>query len=336
MNNKCTSSCPKSGIKIHTTINDYKNEHFLSQKTSQLHKPVNFYNTTLNSLDLNLDHYSLADLYNLFNINNGELNETTLKNAKQIVLKMHPDKSHIDQKFFLFFSKAYKCLYGIYEFQNKSIDKKHNNDDFFDENDKNTLTNMFEKNKELKDPSNFNSWFNKAFEKHNLDKPNEDGYGDWLKSDEGIMNIAENVSKTNMNEIFETKKKQIQSLTVYKGITDTVASNLGGSLLNDGDNYTTNNYTDLRQAYTETLIPVTQHDYEQMPKFKNIGEYKAHRDKVDITPLTKEESNRILLQKNTQLEQESAALAFKYAKAAEVVKQKQTNFWGDIRQLTNW
>ena len=42
-----------------------------------------------------------------------------LKNAKQIVLKIHPDKSQLEPKYFIFFSGAYKRLYSIYEFQNK-------------------------------------------------------------------------------------------------------------------------------------------------------------------------------------------------------------------------
>jgi hypothetical protein len=334
---ECTpTSCPKSGIKIHESNNNYHSDPFLTQnKSSQLSKPVNFHNTTLDTLDLDLDHYSLEDLYHLFNISNGLLNEPTLKNAKQIVLKMHPDKSHLDTKYFLFFSKAYKRLYGIYEFQNKSTKKTYKDEDFFDDSNRNVLNNMFEKNKEFKDPKNFNSWFNQAFEKHRLENPTEQGYGDWLKSDEGMMNIDENVTKNNMNDIFEQKKKQIQAVSVYTGVTDMFSSTFGGSLLNGGDNFTSDNYTDLRQAYTETLIPVTQDDYEKIHKFNNISEYKAHRDRIDVTPLTKEEAQRQLLKQQNQLDQESAALAFKYAKESEKAQQKNQSFWGEIRQITN-
>jgi hypothetical protein len=197
------------------------------------------------------------------------------------------------------------------------------------------LNNMFENNKDFKDPKNFNSWFNQAFEKHRVENPIEQGYGDWLKSDEGMMNIDENVTKTNMNDIFEQKKKQIQAVSVYTGVTDMFSSTFGGSLLNGGDNFTSDNYTDLRQAYTETLIPVTQDDYEKMHKFNNISEYKAHRDRVDVTPLTKEEAERQLLKQKNQLDQESAALAFKYAKESEKVNQKKQSFWGEIKQITN-
>jgi len=306
MNNQKT--CSKSGIKIYETNNknsrQYNPNQFKQQphfNESQLTKPVSFQNTTLNSLDLDLDHYSLDDLYHLFNISGGVLSEESLKSAKQIVLKMHPDKSRLDAKYFMFFSGAYKRLYGIYEFQNKSTNKKSRSkdDDYFDESNKNVLDNMFEKNKDFKDPKN-------------------------------------NVTKGNMNEVFEQKKKQIQALTVYTGVTDMFASTFGGSLLDGGADLSTDTYTDLRQAYTETLIPVTQEDYDKIHKFNNVSEYKAHREKIDVTPLTKEEAERKLLQQQQQHEHHSAALAFKYAKESEKAKEKQNNFWSELKQITGW
>ena len=113
-------SCPKSGIKIHEYPN--KNEvtrnsqllnidNIIMNKNSNLVKPVDFYNTTLDTLDLDINNYSLNDLYKLFNIDDNFLTDISLKDAKQIVLKMHPDKSKLDAKYFLFFSKAYKTLF---------------------------------------------------------------------------------------------------------------------------------------------------------------------------------------------------------------------------------
>jgi hypothetical protein len=336
---ECTSTtCPKIGIKIHESNNNYMTESLNVMKkqnnVSKLVNPVNFYNTTLNNLDLELDNYSLEDLYRLFNISDGSLTDNSLRGAKKIVLQMHPDKSHLDSKYFLFFSKAYKRLFSIYEFQNKSLNKKLNKDDFFHDSNRNVLDSMFERNKEFKDPKNFNKWFNESFEKHRLENPIEQGYGEWLKSDEDIMNINENVTKSNMNEIFEQKKKQIQALSVYNGVTDMFSSSLGGSLLGGDNSFTTENYTDLRQAYTETLIPVTQEDYEMIPKYNNVNDYKAQRDRVNTNPLSKEESESYLLQKKIDLDQQSTALAFKYAQESERVKQQQKGFWADIKQIT--
>ena len=55
----------------------------------------------MDNLDLNIDNYNLDDLLSLFNISN-QFTETDMKEAKK-VLKMHPDKSHLDKKFFFFF-----------------------------------------------------------------------------------------------------------------------------------------------------------------------------------------------------------------------------------------
>jgi hypothetical protein len=330
----CTpTSCPKAGIKIHDSNNDYKKNPFEERNARK-----DIQNTKLSTLDLDLDHYELEDLLNLFNMDC--INETNLKNAKQIVLKMHPDKSKLDTKYFLFFSGAYKRIYGVYEFQNKSSNKKYKDEDFYDESNVHTLNHMFEKNKKLKDPNNFNAWFNNQFEKHKLEDDEQHGYGDWLKSNDGIIDINENVTKSNMNEIFERQKKHIQSITLYQGISDSSTSTLGGSLLMSDGNFSSSGgsleYTDLKQAYTETVIPVTMEDYEKMPKFRNVNEYKNHRESIDTKPLTKEEAEAVLMKKQQGMDKDSAALAYKYAKQAEKVKEKDKSFWSDIRLITGW
>ena len=250
---------------------------------------------------------------------------------------MHPDKSQLDPKYFRFFSSAYKRIYGIYEFQNKSTSKRYVDEDYYDDSNISVLNNMFETNKGLKDPKNFNSWFNEKFEKHNQDDENNKGYGDWLKTDEGLYSVNENITKANMNEAFERQKKQIQSLTVYQGISDSFSA-FSGSLLGDAsENFTGSNgglgYTDLRQAHVESVIPITQDDYEQMPKYRNVNEYKARRDSVDVTPLSKQESERMLLQQSRNLDQQSAALAYKYAQQSERAKQNNQAFFSDIKQI---
>ena len=69
--NKCNSgSCPKSGIKIYKSDNDYKKDPF--------------------QIDLDIENYSVNDLYRLFSID--VLDENTMKEAKKVVLKTRPDK----------------------------------------------------------------------------------------------------------------------------------------------------------------------------------------------------------------------------------------------------
>jgi curved DNA-binding protein CbpA len=341
-------ACPKAGIKIHETPSNnisanYKQSSNNNEdlfRPSTVRTPVNFYQTSLSNLDLELDHYSLEDLYKLFNIPEHQLSEQALKNAKQIVYKMHPDKSQLDPKYFRFFSAAYKRVFSIFEFQNKSLNKRlDTNDDYYDESNKTILNNMFENNKGLKDPKNFNSWFNEKFEKHsNKEDDTSKGYGDWLKSDEGLYSVNDNITKANMNDAFERQKKQIQALTTYQGINDSFSS-FSGSLLGDqSDNFTGSNgalgFTDLRQAHIESVIPVTQEDYDRMPKYKSLSEYKARRDTADVNPLSKQEAERMLMQQGQNLEQQSAALAYKYAQQSEKARQNSSAFFSDLRQIT--
>ena len=294
----------------------------------------------MESMDLEINNYTLEDLYRLFNIEDNILDFESLKKAKQIVLKIHPDKSNLESKYFLFFSNAYKKLYSIYEFQNKSTNKKLNYDTEDSEN--NTILNkLFEKNKKLKDPTNFNKWFNDQFDKHKLNTENDIGYGDWLKTDEGIFNTS-SVSQTTLQEEFEKHKKQIQSLTVYNGITDSFSCNLGGTILGKMDDFSSGifdgcglQYQDLRKAHLETVIPITKDDFDAMPKFNSTQEYKNFRDNQNIIPLSEKDSLDKLRFTNNKLEEESANLAFYYAQQNEDALKQKDNFWAGLKRITN-
>ena len=81
----------------------------------------------MNNVDLNIDNYTYEDILGLFHLNyNFDVND--LKSAKKIVLKTHPDKSKLPNEYFLFYSKAYKMLYYVYEFRLKS--KKSDDDKY--------------------------------------------------------------------------------------------------------------------------------------------------------------------------------------------------------------
>jgi hypothetical protein len=63
--------------------------------------------------DLSIENYSLHELLKLFELPEN-FSDYELKNAKKIVLRLHPDKSGLPSEYFLFYSKAYKMLYNIW------------------------------------------------------------------------------------------------------------------------------------------------------------------------------------------------------------------------------
>jgi hypothetical protein len=142
----------------------------------------------------------------------------------------------------------------------------------------------------------------------------------------------------------EKHKKQVRSLITYNGVTENTSNAFGGSSLMAYDsNFTSSslftsdgmNYTDLRQAYVESVIPVTEEDYNNVKKFKSVDEYKRHRESADTSPIDKEESMRQLYLQNKQKDEESAALAYYYAQQSEKIKKNQETFWSGLKQLTN-
>ena len=144
-------------------------------------------------VDLNLDNYDLNDILALFKLPES-FTEKQLKDAKKIVLKLHPDKSGLHQDYFLFYSKAYKVLYNVWQFRSKQErDVSRENTVYIAETDTHSdvegqrqlLKNLFDKNKDLQKASHFNEWFNREFEKAKVDNEDEStGYEEWLRNTE--------------------------------------------------------------------------------------------------------------------------------------------------------
>ena len=348
------TTCAKTGIKIKNMGNDYKHDPFAGIDPFKNHTrevdrcDVDYNKNGYEALDLNIENYSREELYKLFGFKTSiMLTEDAMKEAKKIVLKTHPDKSRLDNKYFVFFGKAFQKLKDIYEFQNKTNKKTVDSNEYFDSQNGQVLDKMFDMKTDLKDSKNFNNWFNQQFEKHRLEDPVEHGYGNWLKSDEDIVFTPQNITKDSMGREMDKRKKQIQALTPYKGVGDAfLSSSAGGTaLIEYNSNFSSGSlfsggggmgYTDLRQAYAESVIPVTEDDFNKVQKFKSMDEYKRHRDGADTTPLSKEESLRQLYHQDKQKNDESAALAFYYAQQSEKVKKNNDSFWSGLKQVTNW
>lgn len=292
-------------------------------------------------MDLDINNYNLNEILSLFKL---PLNfdEQQLKNAKKIVLKTHPDKSGLQPEYFLFYSKAYKIVYSIYKHKNKS-DKNANTELVEEysmlESQNKVLDTFFESNNEMKDPKKFNKWFNQQFENHATEQQHE-GYGDWLKTDEGLYKTDKTTS-SNINADFEKHKKQIKSLVVYNGIDDVYSSGgMGGTLLGEGSgDYSSSLFSnlafqDIKQAFVETIIPVSEEDLQNVKQYKNVNEYAKYRESQNVEPLTELEAKRILNSKEQQEEVQSSQRAYYYAKQMEEATKQNKKFWGGLQSIT--
>ena len=261
-------------------------------------------------IDLNLANYDLKDIYKLFNINEDlELTEKMMRSAKSVVLKTHPDKSKLGKEYFLFFSKAYKRLHQYYLFQKKlqtEVGGDANHDYKIPANLQQQNGNKRERDMEKEDVQFFNEWFNKEFEKSKaLQEEEEVGYGEWLKSEEGIFKEEElkQVSRENLDLL----KNKVKAVTVYKGVEKNYVG-FSGALINGNGAYSSDlfhdnsslSYVDLKQAHMETLIPVTEEDFQRVQKFHSVNEYENFRNQQNMTPMAEKDALWFLKQERIQ------------------------------------
>ena len=135
----------------------------------------------------------------------------------------HPDKSGLDKEYFLFFSSAYRLVYKIYLFRNRSeqdtcVDRKYTANEVDEELENEDVW------KKLANHDNFNTIFNQLFEKHKQNTSGGDGYGDWLKEEE-VVETA--VNKDDMERIINERKSNLRQLVIHQGVGDMISS--GGS-----------------------------------------------------------------------------------------------------------
>jgi hypothetical protein len=283
-------------------------------------------------IDLNLDNYDLEDLLTLFKIPYS-FGKDELKSAKRMVLQMHPDKSKLPKEYFLFFSSAYKVIYSIYQFRSKSDCPKST--EYVVEEDKEKAMLL----RDLSKKNNFNKIFNEMFEKHNIiDECVSSGYGDWLKSDDDLDTRV--ATKQNMGAMFEEKKRETKSLVVHQGIqelggeghqnlADDIPESFGSSM------FSSLQYEDLRKAHRETVIPVTQEDYEMKPKYNTVTELQMSRDSQDTTPKSLEQSKSYLNDRQDMEDRQDTQRAYKLAKRDEAVKKTNDMFMSTFKQIAN-
>ncbi len=307
-------------------------------------------------LDLDISNYELEDILELFKIYNTDFNEADLKKAKQMVLKTHPDKSKLPPEYFLFFSKAYKTLHSIWEFRSKSEKTPSNeNTDYksatmnhSEEEKRELLDTFFDANKKLKKTKDFNKWFNQEFDKNKMiNESQEKGYGDWLQSEETPFQDLGKTSEANMATDFARLKREVRSLTVYQDVQD--IGSYGGSLSSaadlslsapqqfNSDLFSSLQYQDLHQAHTETVIPVTDEDYENVPKFNNVNEFVAYRNDqaLNSKPLSEQQALDYLKNREKKDDRDAVRRAYDLAKQTEEAQKKQQGFWSNIQMLHN-
>ena len=78
----------------------------------------------MDNIDLNEDNYDYNKLLELFSLDR-DFNHVDLKKAKLKVLRLHPDKTKLPVKYYLFFRKMYYKIEEIYSYMNHETSEEN-------------------------------------------------------------------------------------------------------------------------------------------------------------------------------------------------------------------
>tara|TARA_B100000424_G_scaffold267453_1_gene260376 strand:- start:8917 stop:9795 length:879 start_codon:yes stop_codon:yes gene_type:complete len=292
----------------------------------------------MNNLDLDINNYNLNDILRLFKLST-DFTGNDMKRAKKMVLMTHPDKSKLSPDVFLFYSKAYKILFYVYNFRKRAESEGDTEYTPDIENVKKSLGEE-ERIKKFTSSNDFNKKFNEIFESNRMaDDDNDSGYTEWFKSDNDInTDKATNVSQ--MNSIIENKKKQVRELVVHEDFS-ALGENSNYDLTREKpQNYSSDifsklPYEDLRKAHMESVIPVTEEDYLSRKHFSNLNELKSSRNSENVSPMDKAQVKQFLKnqeQKNIQI---GSNIAFSLARQAQESARINNNISRHFNRILN-
>jgi hypothetical protein len=282
----------------------------------------------MNDLDLDLNNYTMEDIFNLFKIPYS-LSEQDLKYAYKKTLKTHPDKSGLPPEVYIFYNKAYEMLSRIYYFRHKKKTLLSEPIYVSTDLDKDQLNKcVSSENKQ-----DFNKWFNKLFNNMKVTDDNTDsGYAEWYHNyvDKPDPRIKLNEFDKEFNKL-KTNCKSIQVMDEVRGMGGDNGYDLNRTIIQDYSSEVFSDfiYEDLKKAHTITSIPVT--DYNNRTDYKTETEYKN-----DIIGISHTNPNQSEMLRNTHHKAciEDTQRIFSILRRDECIQDKYNRVWGG-QMITN-
>ena len=310
-------SCPSLNRKFNPQTGYSK--HHQSIQPTQIQNTQNTPQTQKQKHNLDLASYSFDEILQMFDLSYTMTIED-LKRAKRKVLMSHPDKSGLPPDYFLFYKRAFEIVVNYHQSNTRQsqIVNEHTSVEYvpLTETDISTKRQLNEKMK----TNQFQQRFNELFEQNMAEKP-DPSKNDWFRSESSssLYETQGPVSVSNLNTSFESIKtrQREQGLVRYTGIRElssfsggassfyeTGPSSVGTNLdENDPDNqdmyvssdpFSKLKFEDLRKVHKDqTVFAVSESDYANVPKYKNVEQYSRERSTATLTPMEKQQAQRV-------------------------------------------
>ena len=257
--------------------------------------------------NLNIQEYSLEEVLGLFDLHSYDISIEDLKRAKKKVLMLHPDKSKLDAKYFLFYKKGFDVIIQFYDNQHRQDKQIDQNSLAYDPNvnqQSKTASKKISQTVSKMGDETFNEKFNELFENNHMGHSQDPTKNEWFKNEESVFDLPQGkVSKQTMDDKFQHIKQQTSNLIKYNGVQ---TLNQGGSgsnqLYDDDDNgYVASDpfgklkFDDLRKVHRDqSVLAVSENDIHNMKTYNNVEEFNRDRSQYSYDPLEKQHADKLL------------------------------------------
>ena len=297
--------------------------------------------------NLDIQTYSLEELLGLFGLTTYNISTNDLRQAKKRVLMLHPDKSKLESKYFLFYKKAFDVIVQFYDNQNrqhKQVDGKELVYQPNEDSDNSTSDNI---NKQINEISNsdFQDKFNRLFESNNMGNRPDTTQNEWFKQEDNEFNIPEGkISRNEMGDAFNRVKQQSNSVIKYNGVQEMLHTTSAGnsSLYEDNDQYVSCDpfgklqYDDLRKVHRDqTVLAVSEHDFDQSKTYKSVDEFNRARSQYSYDPLEKEKATTMLQEQERVMNEQMMQKEYKSKLQTQQYAEKNKTVLASFLQLKN-
>jgi len=267
--------------------------------------------------NLNIKMYSFKEILELFKLSY-DFDIEQLKQAKMMVLRMHPDKSRLPPDYFLFYKKAFDIVVDYYnEKQKVNIAVPHNEIKYeSDTPDKAVYKQVGKTMKEL-GTEKFQEKFNQLFEE-NMVKKRDESVNDWFKKNDPLFEYDDVKSTSGLGMAMDSIKAKTAALTHYKGV-ENMTSRMGNDLYEDDSNgyvscdpFGKLKFDDLRKVHKDqTVFAVSERDFDKVQKYSSIDHLQRERGMANLTPIEKTHAEQMLAEKEAAIQK--SMLAKKHA-----------------------
>ena len=297
--------------------------------------------------NLDIQTYSLEELLGLFGLTTYNISTNDLRQAKKRVLMLHPDKSKLESKYFLFYKKAFDVIVQFYDNQNRQHKQVDGKELVYQPNEDNDNSTSDHINKQINEISNsdFQDKFNRLFESNNMGNRPDTTQNEWFKQEDNEFNIPEGkISRNEMGDAFNRVKQQSNSVIKYNGVQEMLHTTSAGnsSLYEDNDQYVSCDpfgklqYDDLRKVHRDqTVLAVSEHDFDQSKTYKSVDEFNRARSQYSYDPLEKEKATTMLQEQERVMNEQMMQKEYKSKLQTQQYAEKNKTVLASFLQLKN-